>query len=215
MDLESDMCRGPVAWMFNHTIPGATWLPESNFGNGMYESGRPDAFVSPWGLPVECKADRGSLYTGNPESDATVGFHAAQRNWLDKVCRKPGAYIPFYMAVWLNPLRDGRLNHKLDRLFLVNVDVWLDMEYAAVTHFNTRSIPLNADVTNYKYRKELNVERWFYPYALHMSQRLKDKGEKAVAWSIPKQHPVWDDLRSHQVNLLANLEYLRTNVTYE
>ena len=214
MDLESDMCRQPVAWMFNHVVPGATWLTEANYGNNMYESGRPDAIAMPWMLPVECKADKGSLYTGNPESDATVGFHKAQRNWLDKVCRKPGAYIPFYMALWMNPIREGRIKHTLDRLFLVNVDVWLDMEYVAVTHFGTRSIPLNDTTTNFKYRKELNVERWFGAYALDQYQRINEKGERTIAWKIPNNHPVWDDLRRHQMNLLENIEYL-TKVTSE
>jgi hypothetical protein len=222
MDLESEMSRQPIAWMWNHIVPGATWLSMPNHGDGTYIPGLPDGLAYPWGLPVECKADRGSLYTGNPDYPATksrdwkqgdklpqtTGLHTSQRNWLEGVCRKPGNYIPFYMAAWMNPLKDGRLDHRLDRYFLVNVDVWLDMEHTAVTKYSTRSVPLNSDTTNYKYRTELNVEKWFGQFALIQYLRVTEKG-KRVAWRIPVDHPLWDDLRRHQSTLLSNLELVR------
>ena len=224
MDLESDHCRSPLAWMLNHTIPGAYWLSEANYGNGMYTSGKPDGFAMPWGLPIECKADRGSLYTGNSKYPAskskdwkpgdllpqTTGLHTSQRNWLGQMCRQPGAYIPYYMAAWINPITKGNIKHEFDRLFLVNVDVWLDMEYIATTRYDTHSIPLNATTTNYKYRRELNVERWFGAYALDQYQRVNEKGKKTFAWRIPATHPVWDDLRQHQLTILTNIEFITT-----
>ena len=223
------MCRSPLAWMFNHAIPGATWITEANAGLGIYESGRPDGFAMPWMLPVECKADRGSLYTGDPDRPARKskdwkegdpspekkGFHTSQRHWLANVCRKPGAYVLYYMAVWINPSREGRIDHCLDRLFLVNVDWWLNLEYVATNQYDTRSVPLNPQCTNYKYRNQLNVEKWFSPFALDQYKRTTDTGKKLIAWRIPAKHPLWDDLRRHQLSLVKNINFQRNHFNEE
>jgi hypothetical protein len=229
MDLEDRMCRQPLAWMWNQLVPGCAWISEANAGMGLYESGRPDGFVSPWMLPLECKADRGSLYTGNPTFPARKGpgwkegdpqpekrgFHTAQRDWLNRVCRKPGAYIPYQIAVWIHPAFSGRLDHRLSRLFIVNADRWLDMEYAAVSRFGTRSIPLDDSVTGFRYRRELNVMRWFAPFALEQYRRVTETSRTEIAWRVPASHPLWDDLRRHQLALIENLEFQRSQEIHD
>lgn len=185
---ENTHCRPQVARLFNR-LPHTAWLPNTNNGLG-YESGRPDAFVAHRGrlLCVECKADFGSFFLGEPDDpNVKVGWTGAQRNWYAKVARP--TETPYYLALWVYSEREPvrKYQHKA-ALYLAPPEAWLELEIASLScPAPARTVALNSDLERIHARKHITAEAYFSRYALRWIE--------TVGWTIPEEHPIQEFLQ--------------------
>lgn len=152
MALENTYCRKPAAKILNASGL-ITWIYNSNPGNGTYISGRPDGealchgknFEN--GVPrmvfVECKADEGKLYLGNPDDPSdTSGFHHHQRSWWRQVAEKANA--SFCILTWIYPEREPPMYlQKNALLYLVEPKTWLALEESIKDRHNHKTAKLD------------------------------------------------------------------------
>jgi hypothetical protein len=185
---EQKYCRTPMAAMFN-AMPGSRWATNTNtFARkggrkasrvvNSPERGRPDAFVNWSGafFDLECKADFGSLYLGNPDNaQETIGFHASQRWWYFNKALPTGT--PYWLAVWIHKERNPRrVTHRNAVMYLVPAEMWLSLE-AAAKAIGTRTVPLFAR------EGKLSVAEWWRGHELEYVN-------SEAGYRIPARHPV-------------------------
>jgi len=138
----------------------------------------PDAAVDVL-IAIECKADMGSLYLGNPgDENATDGWHFHQRQWWREIA--VASQLPYFIAAWVySERKPSRVYQKNARLFLVPPEAWLATE----AKLNGRkTLSLNADLEHERAYKDITAESEFASFAL-----VFDQGQ----WQIPANHPFW------------------------
>jgi hypothetical protein len=201
---EETYCRGPLAWLFNHT-PGFQWIPSRNVGfanpevkGGFVTSGQPDALVhAPYGLTfyVECKT-----FVGNVEF---AHVSQEQENWYRHNCVESGSFTLHYIAAAAYPEQDRPDRCTLNRwvLYLIPSYRWFQVrDLAASEPYGTATIPMNAALATRVSRKwadDLNADKFFAPYQMRTTTRpvTRNVGSKAVtrhdlAYALDDSHPL-------------------------
>jgi hypothetical protein len=135
-------------------------------------------------VAVECKADKGGLYLGDPaDPDSTSGWHHHQRGWWNEIAVPVN--LPYFIAAWLYSERNPtRIYHKNARLFLVPPKAWLATE----ARLNGRmTLALNADLEREHAYKAITAEGEFAQYSLVLG---------TGGWQIPASHLFWRSCQS-------------------